>query len=206
MGQSSNIGQLQSAQQQAQQQQLNTAVGNINSAFSGYTPAFYNNYASQFLNAAGPQVGQQARGAEQQLNYSLADKGLTDSSAGANLQNTLNQTVAQQETGVANQAQTAEQQLEQTVQGQKNTLIGEAESATNPGAVASQALSTAAQYQAPPVFAPLGQLFSNFENQQISGQYSSALTPYLTALSTQPLLYQGSGQGGGYGSGSGGGY
>jgi hypothetical protein len=196
MGESSNIGSQATAQQQAQQQQLNTAVSGINKAFSGFTPAFYNNYQNQFLEAAGPQVGAQARSTGQQLDYSLADKGLTDSSSGEQLKSSLAQNVALQEQGVANQAQTASQALQQQIQGQQNTLISEAESATNPGAVAQQALGTASQFETPSTFAPLGPLFNQWGNTYLTGQYSSALTPYLTALSTQPLLYQNAGTSG----------
>ena len=171
MGTSSNIGSLQTAQQQAQQAQLQKSVGNIQTAFKGFDPAFYNNYQNQYLAAAGPQVGQQARQTGQQLDYSLADKGLTDSSSGQQLKSSLAQNVALQERGVANQAQTASQALQQQVQGQENTLISEAESAENPGAVAQQALSTASQFEAPSTFAPLGPLFNQWSNTYLTGQY-----------------------------------
>lgn len=196
MGQSSDIGSQQTAQAAAQTAALNSSVGQINKAFSGYTPGFYNNYQNQILNTTGPQLGQQARQAGQQLDYSLADKGLTNSGTAGQLKTSLGQNVALQEQGLVSQAQNASQNLQQQVQGQQNTLIGEAESASNPGAVAQQALGTASQFESPSLVAPIGNLLSNWSQQYITGQTASALAPYLTALSTQPLVYGGNPSGG----------
>lgn len=189
MGQSSDIGAQQAAQTAQQNAQIQKAVGTIQKDFSGFTPQFYSQAGQNYENFAAPQLATQYRNEGQQLDYALADKGLTNSGSANSLKSSLGQQYALQQQGVANTAQTTAQNLQQQVQGQENTLVSEAESAQNPSAVASQALSTASQFQSPSVFQPLGQMFNNWSNQYLTGQYASALTPYLTALSTQAPFY-----------------
>jgi hypothetical protein len=196
---SSNAG-SQIAAQQAQQQQLtNQAVGNINQAFSGFTPQWFNQASNAYSNWAVPQLQQQFQQNQNGLNFQLANQGLLGSSQQQTGQNALqtNQNQAQQQIG--QQALAQQQGLQQQVAQQKSNLIGQAQTATNPTATGQQALTAASQFAIPSSFQPLGNLFSNFATQYLGNQQANTYNPYTTSLLSQNLYgLGGSGSNGGF--------
>ena len=170
------------AQQQAQQLAISKGMGQINKAFAGFTPDFYQQRAQAYENYALPQLGQQERQTGQNLEESLADRGLSASGAGDTARSALAQDYALQQQGVANTGQQQAQQLQEQVQGQENTLVGELTSSNAPGQVAQQALSTAAGFQTPSLFAPIGQAFTDFGNTYLAQQTANTYMPYLSSL------------------------
>lgn len=185
LGGGSNAADAQAAQQAAQLAGVKKGVAGIDTAFAGFNPQFYNQRAQDYTAYALPQLNQQYRQTGQQLDYSLADKGLSNSSAGSTARGALDQNYALKKQGVVDTATQQSQQLQQQVQGQKNALIGEVQSASDPAGVASQAIGTAAGFQAPNTFAPLGQMFGDFSNVYLANQYANAVAPY---MNQNPLL------------------
>ncbi len=183
MGQSSQIGSLSAAQQTQQQQALQKAVNQIQGDFSGFTPQFYAQRGQDYVNYEAPQLASQEQQTNQAVDYKLGNQGIANSSAAQKLKGNLGKEYALQQTALENQGTQQAQQLQQQVQGQENNLISEAETATNPGQVAQQGLATASQFQAPSMFAPLGDAFTNFKNTYLANAYSNALTPFLSAIS-----------------------
>ena len=196
---SSNAG-SQIASQQAQQQALtNQAVGNINQAFSGFTPQWFNQASNAYSNWAVPQLQQQFQQNQNGLNFQLANQGLLGSSQQQTGQNALqtNQNQAQQQIG--QQALAQQQGLQQQVAQQKANLIGQAQTSTNPTATGQQALTTASQFAIPSSFQPLGNLFSNFAQQYLGNQQANTYNPYTTSLLSQNFYgLGGNGSNGGF--------
>jgi hypothetical protein len=183
MGCGSSSAGNQLAQQQAQQQQFtNQAVGNINQAFSGFTPQFYNQQANNYMQWALPQVNNQFQQTSQQLGAKLANQGITNSSGAQNSWNQLNNTNQLAQQGVASTAQNQANQLRQQVAGEQANLIGQAQTANNPAAIGQQATAAAASYGAPSAFQPLGNLFGNFANLYLANNLANTYNPGLAAL------------------------
>lgn len=188
------VNQLQ--QQQAQQQAwTNQAVGNINNAFSGFGPAFFNKAGQAYSNWALPQVGTQYQQTKNQLLDKLAGQGILNSSAAGQADNALSGALNTAQQGVANNALGQEQQLQQQVGNEKSNLYAQAQTATNPSALGQQALEQASQISAPSTFAPLGQLFTGFGNQYLAGQnanlYNQFANQYLNMFSNPSLFGSG---------------
>ena len=179
-------------QQQQQQAYTNSAVNQINQAFSGYTPQFYNNYGQNYMNWALPQLGQQYQQTSQQLGGKLANQGLTNSSAAQNQWNQLQNTNSLNQQGIASTAQQMQNQLQQQVGQEQAGLIGQAQQSTNPMQVAQGATAAAAGFGTPSAFQPLGNLFGNFAQLYLGNQLQNTYGP-----STQQLLSS-LGYGGGY--------
>jgi hypothetical protein len=169
-------------QQQQQQATIEAATGQINNAFAGFTPQFYQDRTAAYEKFANPQLTQQYQNVNQNLSGKLANQGLLNSSAGLNEQGALQQTRAQQQQGIANQGIAQSQQLQQQVAQEKNQLIAQANAASNPLSVAQGALGTAASFAAPNAFAPLGNMFQTFANTYLGNQLSNTYNPNLSAF------------------------
>ena len=179
--------------QQQQQQALASGSSNIEKAFSGFTPQFYQNYENSYINQALPQLGDQYRSTLTNLNYSLGDRGLlTGSSAKDTAYSALNLANTQNENQIVNQAQTQAQNLQQTVGGQKAELYGELQQGQNPTQIGQSAVNLAAQTSAPSVFAPLGQAFQNFSNTYLASQAAGTYNPTQSSYLYNPFYLSGS--------------
>ena len=163
-------------QQQQQQQEANTnkAVASVNSAFSGFDPAFYQKVQDSYTNWALPQLQTQYQTANNSLGYQLAGQGLLNSSAATQGQNALSAAMTQNQNQIANNAVGQSQALQQTVGQEKSNLIGQAQTATDPSSFGQSAIAMAAGTQAPSTFAPLGSMFTNFGNQYLANQNASS--------------------------------
>jgi len=159
-------------QQQQQRAGLITqGTGYINKAFSGFDPAFYERQQQAVLQAQLPQVGDQFRQQRNQLGYTLAGQGLLRSSAGANLDSALTKELSQQQQNVSNQATQAVQGLQSQISGQKGQLLSQLQQSADPTLAGQRALESATQFSAPSLVQPLGNLFQNWANIYLAGQY-----------------------------------
>ena len=174
-------------QQLSQQKQVLAATGQINKAFAGYTPEWYNNYTQQYTNSAMPSLMGQYEDTQKQLGYKLGDQGLIKSGTAGQANQALQTQLGQQQQGVANQALNATNSLRQQIAQQQQGLIGQANVAADPLSTAQQATGAAASFAAPSLAQPIAGAFQNFANmwlgnkaQQAYGGYgrSSLSNPY----------------------------
>lgn len=175
-------------QEEQRQAQVKAAVGNINQTFSGFDDKFYNQRAQAYQQFALPQLGDQFRQTQGQLVYKLANQGLLNSSAARTLQNSLTKETQMQQRGLAAQGIGQANQLRQNVENQRNLLISEAQSATDPSSIATSALSNAASLQAPSTFAPVTNLLQNWTQLHLAQQLASAYNQPYTSYQ-QPKSY-----------------
>ena len=191
-GSSNNAGQLAQQQQQQQENLTNQSIAGIDKAFSGFTPDFYKGVGTAYQNYAMPQLQQQYKQTADALNFKLAGQGLGQSSVATQLGNQLSQANSAAETQVGNQAVSQEQQLQQQVANEKSNLYQQAQTATNPSQIATQAVAQAGSLSGPSTFQPLGQLFNNFATtylvNQLGNQYYGFANQYLNTTNN-PGLY-----------------
>lgn len=193
-GGNSSAGLLRS--QQLSNEATNQAVGNIQNAFSGYTPNFYQGYAKAYQNSAVPQLQQQEHQASNQLGFKLSNQGLQKSSQAQQGYGALQDSYNQGLTQISNQGQQAAQGLQQQVANNEANLIGMAQSSTQPGTYIPQAQAAATSYGAPSTFAPIGQFFNNFANQylgQSQAGLGNSLNTSLQSLFNNPYNFSTSG-------------
>lgn len=185
-----NSGDLQ-AQQAQQQKALSGAINQINSAFSGFTPAFYGGVGQAYQNYQEPFLQQQYKNTADQLGFKLANQGLEGSSQSRNLNSQLANTLGQAQTQVGQGALAQEQQLQQQVQQSHSNLISQAEAASDPGQVAGQALATASSFGSPSQFQPIGNMFTQFAQNYLGSQNANTAnqqTQFLNNYMMQNLL------------------
>lgn len=161
---------------------------------AGFTPQFYQGVQDAYVNYANPQLTQQYQQTNKNLGYQLANQGLTQSSAADTAQGSLNQALAQQQRGIANQGIQNAQQLQSQVGQEQNTLTNQLIASSNPGATSQQALNVASQFSAPSAFAPVGNFFNTWSQlygaNSLANSYASltnpALNPYLNPQLSNP--------------------
>lgn len=174
MGLSTSVGNQAAQLQQQQQQQLDSSLSTINSAFAGFTPDYFNKVGQDYQNFATPQLEQQFQQQNKQLTGSLESQGITHSSAANELSDQLTQNLKQAQAGIADTGLQQEQGFQQQVQQQQNTLISQAEAASDPLSIAQGALGQAASIKAPSLFAPVGNFFSNWATTYGAQQQANA--------------------------------
>lgn len=192
MGCGSNNNAADQLRQQQQQQQAwtNQSVANINKAFSGFTPQFYQGIGDAYMNWALPQLNNQYQQTANQLGAKLANQGISRSSGAQNAYNQLQNTNQLNQQQIAGTAQQQSNQLRQQIGQEQSNLYGQAQTATNPSAIGQQALMAAQNFSLPSAFQPLGNLFSNFANTYLASQLGNTYNP-----ATQQLLASLSGGG-----------
>lgn len=181
------------ALQQQQQTALTQGGASINKTFNNkFTPQYYAGVTQNYEQQQLPEVFSDYRTTGQNLNYKLADQGLSKSSVSQNLGSSLNSQLAQGEQQVVNNAIGQSQNLQTQVAGEESQLYGQLQSSQNPTLVAQSAANLAAQTGAPSVFAPIGNLFSNWSNLYLANQTSNTANQQneLNLALYSPLLNQ----------------
>lgn len=168
----------QAASQEQQRQNLITkGTKSINKAFSGFDQGFYDQRALAYENYALPQLSQQYNQFKNQIGFNLANRGLFGSSTGSKQFSDLNQQMGIQKQAIADTGRSQAQALQNQVEQQRNTLLNELYQSADPAGAAKAATSTAAGFQVPQAFAPLGNMFSNLANQYYQSALINAYRP-----------------------------
>lgn len=173
-----------SRQEKQRQSRINTGMGDIDKAFSGFDQGFYDQRAQDYTNYANPQVMSDYRNTKNQLAYSLARNGLSRSSADINQNAKLSNTLSQNLSDVANEGQNQANTLRTNVANEKANSVNQLISSAEPSVANESALSSVAGLQATPAFAPVGNLFQNFSNQYLANQTAKA---YSNTQSSNPF-------------------
>lgn len=188
-------GATQAATQQEQTRQANITQGQgaIDSAFSGFTPDFYDKQAKAYTDFAQPQLDKQWSDAGQQLHFALDRAGIQNSSAAekANSDAQYEHDLAEQ--NISNTAKQTAAATQEKVGQSRQSLEGQLNADANAGEAASNASSQSSLLGLSPAFSPVGNLFQN-----LTGNLSAYAQGY-------PLLgtpgYTGALGAGAYGSG-----
>lgn len=151
----------------------------------GFNDAFYNQRKQDQLNVQQPQLGQQYAQTQKGLAFQLANKGLLRSSTATNLGQSLKNEFGQQNQNLDQAAQQSANQLRSTVEGQRQQIVGQLEASADPAAALQLATGAATSLNAPSTFAPLANLFSNWQNLYLAnqvgqqGQQQQMFNPYI---------------------------
>lgn len=177
----------QQQQTQAQEDQRQAAVSQgrtaIDSAFSQFTPDYYNNYTKAYTAAQDAPLADQYGIAKDSLTAALAGRDTLGSSSGNNAQAQLDKTNEDAQASIGNAATDATNQLKSNVSNQQNALYAENAAAADPLAAASAAQAAGGAIVAPQSV------------PQMSNVFGAALAPFATAAKVNSTsLYPTTGQ------------
>jgi hypothetical protein len=130
----------------------------------GFTDQFYQDRVNAQEAVQLPQLGQQFQQQQKGLAYNLADRGLLRSSAATDLGQSLKDEYTSQAQDVSQNAQAGANALRQNVEQQRQSLVNQLETSSDPAATTQLALGATAGLSAPSTFAPLGNAFQNWSN------------------------------------------
>ena len=144
----------------------------------GYTPQYYQNAAQDYVNYYMPQEGQQEAATQAQTLYSLANRGVLDSSVATDTMAALNRASNTAQQGIINQGQGVANQLQEQMGTQQSQLQAQAAASVDPSSAGKNAMSIAGQYAQPSPYTPLvNSLFSSFQNAYLPAAYASGNQP-----------------------------
>ncbi|HKJ72718.1 MAG TPA: hypothetical protein VKA19_01255 [Alphaproteobacteria bacterium] len=157
------------AEQQQKQQEADRKAAvaqgqqNINSAFSGFDPSYYNGIQQAYLDYYTPQLKDQYGQAQKSLTYDLARHGQLDSSAANTRESQLSKQYGLQLGKITNNAADAVNTQRTNVENQKNSLLDFNNSAADANAVSTRAGGVTDNLKSwAPQLSPLGQVFYDF--------------------------------------------
>lgn len=165
------------ADEAARQARIKQGVDNINAQFGKFDNNFYDGRAKAYRDFSLPQVNDQYKQTSDQLAFSLARNGVTDSSESARQGGILmrDNALARQQVneGAASEAQKARQNVED----QRANLIQQVNMTSDAGLAAQNALRQAGILQSQANnFSPLANLFQNTTAQLAAARQAGAYT------------------------------
>lgn len=149
------------ADEAARQARVNEAIGRVNSTFGQFDDSFFAQRQDAHRAYYIPQLERQFGEARQNLAFSLADRGLTRSSAAAKSLADLEREYALRRQEVTDEAASYAQRTRADIEGARGNLINLASSTGDSATVGNSAVNEAARFTAAPSFSPLGQIFQN---------------------------------------------
>ena len=137
----------------------------------GFDDAFYNAPKQAYEDFALPQLGQQYDQTNRQLSARVADQGIAGGSADLRLRSQLNRETDLQRLNIANQGLAVSNDLRQKVAQEKNNIVNQLISSSNPSLASQQALAATTNLSAPSPLPAVGNLFSNFASSYLTGAF-----------------------------------
>jgi hypothetical protein len=159
-GGASEINAQAKADEAARQARIVEGRGKIDAAFGQYDQPFYDKYKTDYAAYYTPQLDQQYLQAVDELTARLAGRGMLESGVGAAKLGKLAQTVGENRTQVAAQANDASNSLRTKIESGKNDLYSLNEASADPASINARALASASSFAAPQAYTPLGNIFA----------------------------------------------
>ncbi len=172
---SSSYADIAARQERQRQAAITQGTANINNAYSGFNPQFYQQRTQDYINYAQPQLAQQYRTNQADMRFGLANKGLLGSSIAQQKGSLLNRTEAQAQRNVVDAGTAQAQGLQNQIEGSRSNLLSQLYSSADPAGAGRSAVGTAASFSSPSIFQPLADQFG-----------SIAQSYYLASLLNQP--------------------
>lgn len=141
---------------------------NISQAFKGFDPAFYDARKQAYLNYATPQLATQTQSTGKALTFQLARQGLLHSGAAEQQARALQRSTLQAQQGVSDEASNQANQLRQSVEQERSRLTNQLVNSADPNIASQQSLASASNLHLPSTFAPIGDAFQSFAQQNIN--------------------------------------
>lgn len=174
---STDYGEKAAEQEAARKKAITIGTADINKAFSGFTPAFYQQRAQDYQDFALPQVAKQYRQARNDIGFNIANRGYFGGSAAQKQWGDLADTYARATQNVADVGQSQAQALQSSVENAKNTQLGFLYQSADPAQAAQSATAAAASFQTPATFPMVAQQFGDLLNQYYYSQLVNSYRP-----------------------------
>ena len=184
-GGGSDAADLMRADEKARQARIQRGTEQVNDVFSQFTPDFYANRAKQYERYALPSLAQEYDQARRQLVYRLGSQGLLNSFAGAGAASSLRGAVQQGQRTIADKGVSEAQLLRRETEGNKQQVLNQLFSSASPSLAKQGALESASQTTAPSSFAPVGNLLSNWGDIYTSRSMANLYGPLAQQLAEQ---------------------
>lgn len=168
----------------SRQHDVNLGKIGIDKAFAGFGDDYYGGYRNDFTSYYNPQLDLQYGRAVDKTTANLAERGMLESSVGAQKFADLSRQNAEARTNIANEALDASNKLRGQVENAKSSLYSLNEASADPQAINAQAIGQATALVAPPTYSPLGEVFASALNSLSS--YSQARNNRPTRTYTSP--------------------
>lgn len=140
---------------------LRTGMSSIDSAFSAFDDAYFDNLSKSYLDYAKPQLDNQYKDQSDNITYALARGGNLNSSVKGDLFGKLDKQYALNLTGINSNASDVANNARRAVQSNRNDVVNQLNATYDTDAARTSALAAAKTLAVPQSFSPLANLFTN---------------------------------------------
>lgn len=159
------------------QARIQTGMADINKDFAGFDDNYFKGVSQDYLNYATPQMMNQYQQTKNQLAYSLARNGLSNSGAAVSKNAALGTELSRQESNLANAGQSEANTARAKVSDAQTNVTNQLISSGDPSVAREQAATATAGLRTPGAFAPIGNLFADWTQMYEGNQIAQAATP-----------------------------
>lgn len=156
------------------QERIKSGLVDVNNAFAGFAPTFYDDRARAYENYALPQLATQYKDTRNKLLQNLASRGLLKSSAGTKQLSAFESRAQGAKQTIAETGRAQANELQRAVEDKRNLIIGQLYQSADPANARAAAVSTAASFRQPSVFTPLANTFADLINSYYTNQFLDA--------------------------------
>jgi hypothetical protein len=186
------------ARQEAADREARIKAGqeNIDTAFSQFDDPYFAGFSDSIVNYQKPQVDRQYNQVRGGLTAALADRGMLQSTFGANQLADLTRAFADQNATVQNDALDKAKSLRADVEKQKGDLYALNLASADPQAINAQAIGSATTLTAPKSISDIGRVFDSFLEPVVAyrtARANAAPAPYRSPAA-EPVNTSGSGR------------
>lgn len=164
------------------QERIKSGLADVNTAFAGFAPSFYDERAKAYIDYALPQLATHYQGTRNKLLQNLASRGLLKSSAGQKQLSAFESRAQGAKQAIAETGRAQASELQRAVEDKRNLIIGQLYQSADPANARQAAITTAASFRQPSVFAPIANTFADLINSYYTNQFldASKRSPYPT--------------------------
>lgn len=143
------------------QQNIKLGTDQINQAYSGFNPEFYQQRIHDYTSYAMPQLAQQYRTNSADIGFGMANRGLLGSSIAQQKGSQLNRAQGQAQRGIVDAGIAQAQGLQNQVEGSRSNALSNLYASADPAGASRQAIAQSASFARPSMFQPLSDMFGS---------------------------------------------
>ncbi len=176
------------AREEARQARIKTGSANVDSAFSTFDDGYWNNRKTSFMDYYQPQLDDQFKQAQEQLNFALARAGTVNSTIAGDKMGLLQTKYDTQRAAIQSNAEADVHSAQDRIQNEKSALLSQLNATGDADRVSNESLARTQQlFNEQPSYDALPDIFSGFANA--IGNYNAASqnnTAYQSYFGTKP--------------------
>jgi hypothetical protein len=165
------------ADEEARKARIDQGVKNIDKTFAGFNDEFYKQREQDYFNAALPTLNMESARTRNDLAYSLASRGLLNSSVKNQREASFANEVAKQRRAIADQGLSQANSLRASVEDARGRVYNQLLASADPAQATAAATRAQSDLTQPSPVGSIGNFFADWSNIYLANRTANAMNP-----------------------------